>query len=127
MALIDPGDLMRIRLLHRLRRLRGTEVAAVGKNGHQISEDRIVEFRFVTGERPEMARPVKPRFRVNQDVHQIHRPHLFPHHLIDRRQIVGRRLTIEFPQDRLAVLYAQTFILRQCDIDFSRRFAQPFV
>lgn len=106
MALIDPGNLMSIRFSHGLRRLRGTEVAAVGKDGHQIPEDGSVEFCLIAGERAEMTRPVEPFFRVDQYIQQVHRPHLFPRHLVDERQIVRRRSPVEFSQDRLAVLDA---------------------
>ena len=126
MALIHPGNLIAVQISHGLRYLSGTEVAAVSKDGNQIPEDRVDKLRVVTGERPEMSRPVEPSVGVDQDIQQVHRRHLLTYQLADERQIFRRRSTIEFLQDRLTVLDTEAFILRECGIDSLRRLAQPF-
>ena len=67
---VDPGELARIDVIQRSRRLHRSEIAAKAKHRGQIARNGVFELGIVAGERTEAA-PVQPVLSIAQDIEQM--------------------------------------------------------
>src|ERR1039457_136201 len=67
-APVNPGNLSTISAAHGARSLSRPKLTTITKYRCQVPGHRIIELRIVTGNRPEIPRPLQPVFGILQDI-----------------------------------------------------------